>query len=458
MTGPNDRTAIPTVRKILIGSGDFGLNLYWQSSSLFLLYFYTEVLGLSPVVAGTIYMTALVWDAAIDPIVGALADRTRSRWGPHRPYLIIGALPLAVSFVMLFTLPTLGVGSVVALATVSHFLFRTLYALVAIPYAALFANVTRDSGERATMAGIRMVFALVSGIVIAAVTLPVARLLGGDARGWAILGVGYSGLASVFLWISAAAANQGDERDNAQLQDSVELVRSLWTIALNRPLLIVLGIVLISSFASTFFSKNVLYFFKYVRHDEGFGGTALAIMAAAAALAAPIWARVARSVGKRNALITGLIIYSLGLAFWYLARESSYGVLAGALVLIGIGASSSYVCFWAMLPDTVEYGEWRTGVRTESLLFGFAIFAQKGALGLGAGALGLSLGWIGLVSNAEQSMSTLHGLSLMMTGVPLAGAVASIALASCYTIDSAAHERFMEEIAARKSTFDPHKA
>lgn len=443
------RDRLPLSRKIFIGSGDFGLNLYWQSSTLFLLYFYTEVLGLSPSVAGTIYMAALIWDAIIDPVVGGIADRTSTRWGRYRPYLAFGAVPLALAYVLVFALPSLGASLQIVLATISHFLFRTLYAVVAIPYASMFARVTQDSGERATMAGIRMVFALISAIAIAATTLPLARLMGGGVTGWTILAAAYGAFACLFLWAAAMAAGGNDQTESHQ-NSHPGISSTFKTMVTNRALMVVLGVVLVSSFANTFFSKNILYYFKYVRHDAEFGGTTLAIMAGVAAIFAPIWAWASRRWGKRNALLCGLGIYACGLIAWFVAHNASYGILTVSIAFIGAGSSAIYVCFWAMLPDTVEYGEWRSGVRTESLIFGFVILMQKAALGLGAGALGLALGFIGFTPNADQSTETLDGLLVMMVLVPLTGAAVTFLVACIYPINSANHAQMVDEIARRK--------
>ncbi|MFZ6045428.1 MFS transporter [Pseudomonas sp. CR3202] len=436
-------------RKIALGAGDFGVNLYWQIATLFLLFFYTEVLGLSASAAGLVYMSALIWDAAVDPLIGAMADRTRTRLGRFRPYLLLGAVPLAVSFVLMFALPRGEGTQLVVLTIASHFAFRTLYALVSVPYASLYARVTRDSAERATMAGIRMVFAILAAMAVSAITLPATRHFGGGAQAWALVTGVFAGIASLMLWTAALAAGANDSAadDDGHAAAWPGARHALAALLLNRPLLLLLGIALMYSFASTFFSKNLLYYFKYVRNDPDFGGTALALMAVVAALAAPFWASVARRRSKRSALLAGTGFYGLGFLLWYLFSGSGYAVLLSILALIAIGASASVVCFWAMVPDTVEYGQWRSGIRTESLIIGTVIFAQKAALGIAAGALGLSLGAIGFVPNASQSPHTLHLLLAAMSLVPLLGNAGVFLLARAYPIGPEMHRRLVEALA-----------
>src|SRR5882757_4628115 len=143
-------------RKIALGAGDFGFNLYWQTASLYLLFFYTDVLGLPAATAGTIYMAALIVDALLDPLMGLLADRTRTRFGRYRPYLLFGGIPLGLLFAAMFMGPAGGDTASVIFAAATHIAFRTFYAVISIPYSSLFARVTRDAQVRTNLNDFRM--------------------------------------------------------------------------------------------------------------------------------------------------------------------------------------------------------------------------------------------------------------------------------------------------------------
>lgn len=442
---------ISALRKLAIGVGDFGCNLYWQTAQLYLLFFYTDVVGLPATVAGLIYMTALIWDAVMDPIVGLVADRTRSRWGRYRPYLVLGGPLLALAFAGLFAGPAAHVAGAVAFALVSQLAFRTLYALVSIPYASLFARVTRDSAQRGDLTGFRMVFGAMAAILVAALTLPLASALGGEAggrQGWIVLGAVYGALATGCLLLTAWGSRGLDTPDAAP--EPRRPVGDVWrSLASNRALHLLLGAIVISSFATTMFSKNLLYYFKYVIGDAKMGSLALGAVALTIVVTTPLWALALRVIGKRNVWLVGTIPSVLGLTLWHFGDGQPLGVLYGALVLQGMGAAAGVVCFWSMLPDTVEYGEWRSGVRTESLVFGLTVLGQKVALGLGAGALGLALTHVGYVPNVAQSAETLEGIKALMFWVPLAGVLAAAGLISLYPIDRRTHAAMVEEIAAR---------
>jgi GPH family glycoside/pentoside/hexuronide:cation symporter len=170
-----------------------------------------------------------------------------------------------------------------------------------------------------------------------------------------------------------------------------------------------------------------------------------------AGLFVPFWTWIARRFGKRNAWLSGSVPGLLGLVAWHLIDGQSVPLLFGALALQAISSSAFIVCYWSMLPDTVEYGEWRSGVRTESMVFGLATLGQKMALGLGAGFLGLALAHVGYVSNAQQSAETLEGIKQMMFWIPLAGGLITVGLITLYPLSLKAHAKMVEEIAARNS-------
>jgi GPH family glycoside/pentoside/hexuronide:cation symporter len=448
-----DAPRLTAVRKAAIGVGDFGFNLYWQTAGLYLLFFYTDALDLPAATAGFIYMAALIWDAALDPILGAVVDRTRSRMGRYRPYLLLGAAPLALGFMALFIGPAAPTAGAIAFAAVTHILFRTLYAVVSIPYAALFARITQDSTQRGDMAGVRMVFGTLAAIAVAALTLPVAQALStpdAPRRGWLIVAGAYGVIAALCLLAVAWAARGLDVADEAPPAPRPvrDVVRSLLA---NRALLLVLGAVVLSAFSGTMFSKNLLYYFKYVVGDAKLGSAALAVGALTAAICVPAFAVIVRLVGKRAAWLIGAVPGLAGLVLWHFADGQGVTLLLAAVVLQAMGLASYIVCFWGMLPDTVEYGEWRTGIRTESLVFGLLVLGQKAALGLGAGFLGIALTHVGYVPNAPQSPETLAGIKAMMFWIPLVGGLTSAVLIAFYPITRASHEKMVAEIAARSA-------
>lgn len=441
------RSAIGWRRAAGIGAGDLGFNLYWQTAGLYLLYFYTDVLGLPARTAGLIYMGALIWDAVLDPLVGITVDRTATRFGRYRPYLLFGGLPLALAFVAMFATPRYSNDGAIVVATLAHVLFRTFYAIVSVPYSALSARVTRDSKARTDLSVARMIFATAGAIAVALLALPVAQALApklGVRGGWLVAAVAFGIVAIGMFQIAAFSARGLDGAGNdlpvPPLRDKFTALRS------NQALWVVLGAIMVSSFCSTFLQKSIVYYFKYTEGDPRLGSLALGLMALIAAISIPGWGLVAGRFGKRTTWIAGLAPSAAGLVIWYASPATLLSLQFAGLALIATGTGAGVLCFWAMVPDTVEYAQWRTGIRAESFVFGLVSFGQKAALGLGAGGLGIALARIGYHAGSAQSAATMGALKLMMFIAPLAGVFATAALLAFYPITLERHRSMTAEL------------
>ncbi len=442
---------IPLPRKLALGAGDFGLNLYWQFAGLFLLFYYTDVLGVPAALAGAIYMAALIVDAITDPLIGAWAEKTRSRAGRYRPFLIYGSLPVALLFVLNFLHPFDDATASLVFVACAHIGFRGLYGVLSIPYATLFARVTRSSAERGDMAGMRIFFATCSAVCVAAGTQPLVRLLGweGNPRsGWLMAGLLYSVFATLLMWLAAWGAKGLDRADDEAVAVR-PLMQTVRMVARNRALMVMLVAVVVSSFTGTMFGKNVLYYFKYVLQREDAIGLALGLGALLSAVAVPPWVLIMRRIDKKATWLAGSAFVIVGFVMWRLVDGMGLPAHLVSIAIQAFGGAGVAVSMWAMLPDTIEYGEWRNGQRIESFAFGLAVFFQKLALGLGAGAVGLALGWIGYRANEVQPPEVLESLKDLMFWLPLAGKLVAIAVMSRYPMGRGDHERIRRELEAR---------
>lgn len=442
---------IPLSRKLALGAGDFGLNLYWQFASLFLLFYYTDVLGVPAAVAGGIYMAALIFDAITDPLIGAWAEKTRSKAGRYRPFLIYGSLPVALLFVLNFLHPFDDATASLVFVACAHVGFRGLYGILSIPYATLFARVTRSSTERGDMAGMRIFFATCSAVSVAAGTQALVRWLGWEGQpqsGWLMAALLYATVATLLMWLAAWAA-KGLDRADDEPAPRLPLKQAISLVARNRALVIMLVAVVVSSFTGTMFGKNVLYYFKYVLQREDAIGMALGLGALLSAVAVPPWVLVMRRIDKKATWMAGSFFVVVGFVMWRLVDGMGLPAHLMSVAIQAFGGAGVAVSMWAMLPDTVEYGEWRNGQRIESFAFGLAVFFQKLALGLGAGTVGLALGWIGYRANEAQSPEVLDKLKDLMFWLPLAGKLVAIAVMARYPMGRGEHERIRRELEAR---------
>jgi GPH family glycoside/pentoside/hexuronide:cation symporter len=443
------RRSISLVRQAGLGAGNFSMGIYWQVTSVFLLYFYTDVLGLSAATAGLIYMAALVWDGLIDPVVGLVADRTRSRFGRYRPYLMFGAPALAGAYVLMFVGPAHPGGLTLLIAGATHFVFRTAYAIIAIPYQSLSARVTTDTRVRTEFSGVKMFLATGSAVGASAFTLPlVARFGAHDPRaGWIITAALYTVICTAGLWVCAAAA-KGLDRPDASPRPHFDIGALTRTLLANGPFWTVFFIFVCWAFSQVFFQKTMVYYFKYVTHRPGDASIGLSLVAAGAALSIPVWSLVCRRIGKRPTWLLGSVFGVAGMLMWRLADGHGSMALFTAITVEAVGGGAVVTCIYAMIPDTVEYGQWRTGLRAESMVFGLIILAQKASLGLGAGCLGAALGWIGYRPNVPQHAQTLQGLKDLMFYIPLGGILVCAALAATYSLSEERHRRLTADLLA----------
>jgi glycoside/pentoside/hexuronide:cation symporter, GPH family len=447
-------------QKLGYATGDFGLNLFWQSINLFLLFFYTDILGISPVWAGVAYMVASIWDGITDPIMGILADRTRTRWGKFRPYLLFGAIPLAISLVLAFSAPGKDYPEavIVAWAMGTHVLLRTTYTVLSIPYSSLSARMTHNADDRTSLTGYRMQASSIGQIVVSFLFPFILERYGNQPIGFTIAASCVALLAlPAFLVCFWSTTEQPDlDTDSAEPskmswrslgQDILDFFRIL---ANNGPLLRMFLIVIIVSIAITMYSKNLIYYFKYDLKDMSALKVVLPMLPVVSILAIPVWVQVIKRTSKRDAFLFASAAGSIALLALFFNPYTDTWINAAILISISASLIAYAVCFWSMLPDTVEYGEWKTGERHEAKVFGFSSFAQKVALGIAALILGAMLELIGFVPNATQSEETLLGLRALIALVPIAGIAASAALVWGYPIDAKFHARIRKEIEERR--------
>ena len=441
---------IPNQVRVAYGIGDYAICLYWSGVGLYLLYFYTDVVGITPLLAGWIYALGIAWDAITDPFMGYFAERTRTKMGSYRPYIFYGAIPLAFSFVLLFWVPPFeGITLFIFLLTV-NLLHRTCFTIVSVPYSSLTARITDDSDERTKLTTARMIGASFGTLSVSALGFPIILWFGAgdEALGFIFLGM-VCGLTAILI-LSITVRFVKERKFKFSQAEIPSFLRVAKSVAKNYPFWIVFGSILILGSTSIMFNNNLIYFVKYSLDLHEYQGLILGVSSGAALLAIPFWTYAALKIGKRNSWMAAMALLLVGFLVFYFYPINSLNELLLVLGFIGIGNGATGVLFWSMLPDTIEYGEWKTGVRTESSLYGFMTFAQKGAIALAAILLGMALTQIGFEPNQIQSEETLSGLKFIMTWIPVTGIFISFVLVSFYPIDKSFHQKLINQIESRK--------
>lgn len=432
------------------GIGDYAICLYWSGVGLYLLYFYTDVVGISPLLAGWIYALGIAWDAITDPFMGYMAERSRTKMGSYRPYIFYGSIPLALSFVLLFWVPPFEGTLLFLFLLVVNLIHRTCFTIVSVPYSSLTARITDDSDERTKLTTARMLAASFGTLTVSAFGFPIVLWFGGgeEALGFIYLGMVAGLTAVLILSITVYFVKERNFEFNQSELPSFKKVSQ--SVASNYPFWIVFGSILILGSTTLMFNNNLIYFAKYYLDLHEYQGLILGVSSGVSFLVIPIWAFAALKIGKKNAWMISMIFLLIGFITFYFYPIKSLNELLIILGLIGIGNGATGILFWSMLPDTIEYGEWKSGIRTESSLYGFMTFAQKGAIAFAAVILGMALTAIGFEPNQVQTQETLDGLKSLMTWIPLAGACISFILVYFYPIDKAFHKKLIQDIEDRK--------
>lgn len=452
---------LPLRRKLGWAVGDYGINLYWQALNLLLLPFYTDVLGLDPRLAGITLLIVSLWDGVIDPAMGAVADRTRTRWGSYRPYLLFASPLLALCFTGIFLTPSGSQFALFVYAVGSQLVLRVAYTLVTIPYASLAARMTQDADERASMAGYRMQFAALGGASVAFLLPTFVDRIGAQTEHVYALAAGCVALISLpVFWLCFAFTREPVQARPPSplppglaslLRATVEDFRACIQLARhNGPLARIFACLIVSSLAFTMTNKCLKYYTEHYLQRPDLDAYILPLAFFTMFAFCPLWAWVARRWSKRTAWLAACAVSSLAYIAFLLNPSRDASVSAALIVLIGIGNAAFQVLFWAMLPDTVEYNDWRLGARHDAKVFGCASFAKQLALGINGFLLGWLLAGIGYAPNAVQTEETLLGLKLIMGLIPLLGLGLAAWIMWGYEIDQPFHRRMMAEIRDRQ--------
>ena len=433
------------------GIGDYAICLYWSGIGLYLLYFYTDVVGISPILAGWIYALGIGWDAITDPFMGYLAERTKTKMGSYRPFVYYGSIPLALSFVLLFWVPPFE-GTVLFLFLILvNLIHRSCFTIVSVPYSSLTARITNDSNERTKLTTARMISASFGTLSMSALAFPLIAYFGGadEAFGFLWLAI-ISGLIAIAL-LSVTVYSVREKVDEIVTYNLPNFVSITKTVATNYPFWIVFGCILILGSTGVMFNKNLIYFVKYGLELHEYQGLILGVSSGASFLSLPFWAYLALKIGKRETWLISMTIAFIGLLLFFYYPIASLNELLILLALIGVGNGAGGVLFWSMLPDTVEYGEWKSGIRTESSLYGFMTFAQKSSIAVAALILGFLLSGIGFEPNQIQSKETISGMKFMMSWIPICGIIISLVLMYFYPISTKFHGELLQRIKERNA-------
>lgn len=443
----SEPTRLPLGMKLGYGVGNFAINLGFQVCALYLIYYFTDIYMLPAAVAGSVFMVSKIWDSACDPVIGLISDHTKSRWGQKRPFLLFGALPLGVAMFLLFFGPDLSAGMRIVYAYVTFILFSTAIAATSVPYGALLADMTLDAGERSNISGFQMTCALLGTLFAAAATKPLVSLFPDEATGFRWVGALYGIMISVIVLISFASVR---EMVTHRKEKKLPFRENFQVIIANIPFLFLAGGVTLYMVAINLLAIVVTYFFKYNLNSEALVPVAFIALFVTAAVFIPAFVWLSNKKSKKFAFNVGMTILGAALVGIFFVPKDNIFLTFALFFISGIGMSTVFLLPWAMVPDTVEYSEWKTGLRREGTIYGVYFLCFKFGSAISGFIAGIGLDFFGYVANVQQTANALRGIRLLISFVPLTFIILGMVLISFYSLDSAFHKKILAELEGRE--------
>lgn len=441
--------------KLSYAVGNVGLQMLVAAMSFLLMIFYTDVALVPPAVAGAALLVGKVWDTVNDPLFGWMTDRTRSRWGRHRVYLIYGAVPLGLAAAAVWMVPP-GLSPLAAFVwiAVTYALFDTVMTLVQLPYQAMGANLTQDYDERTSLTAFGSMGALL-GFVAGSVLMPVLVRAAPDARtGYALAGGCFGLMAGVAVAVVAwrvrepqGTAHHAAEPGNAPQQTMWQNVReTLRTTLRNRPFVLLMSAATLVRLGLTLVQTALAYFVLYqLQGDKGdlprYMGTLLGVVG----VSLFGWKVVVDRWEKNRAYILGLALCAAGLLVLYWTGPGDQHKMTVLLVVIGIGMGAHWIVPFAMIPDTIDHGHMQTGERKTGMYYGLYGLMDKLARTLATAVVAGMLDITGYVPNVAQSAAALQGIALVSGVLPALCLAFAIPLLVAYPITRSRHADILNQ-------------
>lgn len=444
-----------TQREIVgYGLGDMGFNFYWTNISTFLLIFYTDVFGITAGAAATMLFVVKIFNAFTDPMIGAFADRTQTRWGKFRPYLLFMPVPLAVIGVLTYSTPDFGPTGKLVWAYVTYLLLMTIYTSINLPYSALSGVISGDARERNAINASRFVCGFAGGTLVTATSPKLVSWFGaGDAAlGWPLTMV-FWGIAAALIFVFTFSATtervQPVQAEPSSVRQDIADLRS------NLPWILLFFLALIIMLSITLRMTSAAYYFKYVVNRPELLATFMPAYLLAAAAGTAFTPLLTRFIDKRKLLI-GLMLASTVLSTAFLFVDADQIALMYALqIALGFCLGPKSPLSFSMLADSADYNEWRNGRRATGMTFAASSFAQKLGTAIAVAVIGVLFTTLGYVPNAAQSAESQAGIVWLMSVIPAGFTLLAAVIMVFYTLDNPTMTRIQADLAARKSTISP---
>jgi sugar (glycoside-pentoside-hexuronide) transporter len=448
-----DTSRITVKEKVGYAFGDAAANFVFQTMLVFQLAFYTDTFGITAAAAGTLFLVVRVWDAVFDPVMGVVADRTNTRWGKFRPWILWTAVPFGIVGFLAFTTPPFGPQGKLLYAYVTYIALMMVYSANNLPYSALSGVITGNLTERTSLSSYRFVFAMSAAFMIQGLALPMVNYFGqgNSAKGYQITMGIFSALAVVFFVITFFTTKERVHPDPTQKssirQDFADLGR-------NRPWLAVFTLTIFVFITLAMRGGVMVYYFKYFVQREDLFSVFNVCGLAATIIGVVGSTPLAKRFGKRDVFIVGLAGTIVFTAAFVLVPRTAIFAMFAIEMLRQFAYGFTIPLLWAMMADVADYSEWKNRRRATAIVFSGIVFALKAGLGFGGAIGGWLLSVYGYVPNVAQTEHALQGIRYTASIYPAVTFLVGLVCLFFYRIDKDLEIRITDELGERRKSYE----
>jgi GPH family glycoside/pentoside/hexuronide:cation symporter len=453
-------------------------SMFWKIFGAYLMLFYTDVFGLAAGVVGTMFAVTRIWDSFFDPVVGVVADRTETRWGKFRPFLLYLALPFAFIGIFTFLTPPFSMTGKIIYAYLTYTLMMMVYSAINVPYASLLGVMSPNPSDRNTLATFRMMFAYLGSFIALLLFMPLVNAFGGDIQssstvgwlthpqfGW-LMAVAVIAIACALLFFGCFSLTK--ERVRTVKEVRTPLKTDLRDLLHNSPWWILLGAGVASLVFNSVRDGATVYYFKYFVDETAFGkvnfvgisfvlsGLYLAVGQAANILGVILAAPVSNRIGKRHTFMIAMALATVLSVVFYFFDKNQIALIFVFQILISICAGSIFPLLWSMYADCADYSELKTGNRATGLIFSSSSMSQKLGWAIGTAVTGWMLQAFGFVANQVQNAATINGIKMFLSILPAIGALLSFVFIFFYPLSEKRMKEVTRELETKRSGAESH--
>jgi glycoside/pentoside/hexuronide:cation symporter, GPH family len=446
---------LPVREKIGYALGDTAANLIFQTMVMFQLAFYTDTFGITAAAAGTLLVVVRVWDAIFDPVMGIVADRTKTRWGKFRPWILWTAVPFGIMGFLTFVTPDFSDTGKLVYAYATYILLMMVYSANNLPYSALSGVMTGDLGERTSLSSYRFVFAMLAQLIIQGLALPMVSYFGqgSSARGYQYTMGIFSTLAVLLFFITFSTTKERIQPDPAQ---KASVRQHYGDLMKNGPWVAMFVLTLILFITLAMRGSAVFYYFRYYVGTENYENlfSLFNVLGTTSTIVGIFFSKgLAMRFGKRNVFIGGLAGTTLFTALFVFLPPTAVTMIFAAEMLRQFVYGFTIPLLWAMMADVADYSEWKNKRRATGIIFSAIVFALKAGLGFGGAITGYVLSLYGYVPNVSQTAETLSGIRLIMSIFPAVTFGICVICLLFYRIDKPLEIQITDELAERRKKY-----